>query len=139
MILWTSYQKFGFKVVFSETIVEMNFELKSESCLFIGNCCLYIFFWPICHFFCWKMTKKLKSDCKGQKSFFNVNQRVNYFSEEEGNFVNLRLFLYWESLLIYIFWTICHFFLLKNDKKKLKNAIWCEFRVNPLNAGVALI
>ena len=139
MILWTSYQKFGFKVVFSETIVEMNFELKSESCLFIGNCCLYIFFWPICHFFCWKMTKKLKSDCKGQKSFFNVNQRVNYFSEEEGNFVNRRLFLYWESLLIYIFWTICHFFLLKNDKKKLKNAIWCEFRVNPLNAGVALI
>ena len=139
MILWTSYQKFGFKVVFSETIVEMNFELKSESYLFIGNCCLYIFFWPICHFFCWKMTKKLKSDCKGQKSFFNVNQRVNYFSEEEGNFVNRRLFLYWESLLIYIFWTICHFFLLKNDKKKLKNAIWCEFRVNPLNAGVALI
>ena len=139
MILWTSYQKFGFKVVFSETIVEMNFELKSESCLFIGNCCLYIFFWPICHFFCWKITKKLKSDCKGQKSFFNVNQRVNYFSEEEGNFVNLRLFLYWESLLIYVFWTICHFFLLKNDKKKLKNAIWCEFRVNPLNAGVALI
>ena len=139
MILWTSYQKFGFKVVFSETIVEMNFELKSESCLFIGNCCLYIFFWPICHFFCWKMTKKLKSDCKGQKSFFNVNQRVNYFSEEEGNFVNWRLFLYWESLLIYIFWTICHFFLLKNDKKKLKNGIWCEFRVNPLNAGVALI
>ena len=126
MILWTSYQKFGFKVVFSETIVEMNFELKSESCLFIGNCCLYIFFWPICHFFCWKMTKKLKSDCKGQKSFFNVNQRVNYFSEEEGNFVNLRLFLYWESLLIYIFWTICHFFFAEKWQKKVEKCylVW---------------
>lgn len=126
MILWTSYQKFGFKVVFSETIVEMNFELKSESCLFIGNCCLYIFFWPICHFFCWKMTKKLKSDCKGQKSFFNVNHRVNYFSEEEGNFVNLRLFLYWESLLIYIFWTICHFFFAEKWQKKVEKCylVW---------------
>lgn len=127
MILWTWYQKFGFKVVFSETIVEMNFELKSESCLFIGNCCLYIFFCPICHFFCWKMTKKLKSDCKGQKSFFIVNLRVNYFSEEEGNLVNLRLFLL--RIIAYTFFLtyLSFFFLQKNDKKSWKMLFGVSF------------
>ena len=104
----------------------LNSNQKAAFLLGIAVCAYFSDLFVI--FFCWKIAKKLKSNCKGQKSFFNANLRVNYFSEEEGNFVNLRLFLYWELLLIHFFWPICHFFFLqKNDKKSWKMLFGVSF------------